>query len=63
MCEIRSKLIVAFLFLWVWSAQAGYDEAYAALQRKDYATAHPLLLSAASKGDDRAWNALGVMYL
>jgi hypothetical protein len=62
MREIRIILAAAFLFLLGQGAQAGYDEAYAALQRKDYATAHPLLLSAAAKGDARAWNALGVMY-
>jgi TPR repeat protein len=62
MRELR-VICAATLCLLGQAAFAGYDEALAALQKKDYATAHPELLIAANKGDARAWNALGVMYL
>ena len=42
---------------------AGYDEALAAMQKRDYVTALPLLQEAADKNDPRAVNALGIFYL
>lgn len=42
---------------------AGYDEAWAAMQKRDYVTAMHLLQEAADKNDPRAINALGIFYL
>lgn len=44
-------------------AYASYEEAFAAIQQKDYAKALPLLSAAAEKSDPRALNALGILYL
>lgn len=44
-------------------AHASYEDALAAIQRKDYAKALPLLNAAAEKNDARAMNALGILYL
>lgn len=42
---------------------ASYEEAFAAIQQKDYAKAVPLLNAAAEKNDPRAFNALGILHL
>jgi TPR repeat protein len=42
---------------------AGYEEAWEAMEKRDYVTALPLLQEAADKNDPRAINALGVFYL
>lgn len=60
---MRKVLTLLCLFFWSIAACADYAQAVAALREKDYETAEPLLQEAASKGDARAWNALGVMYL
>ena len=49
MRELR-VICAATLCLLGQAAFAGYDEALAALHKKDYATAHPELLIAANKG-------------
>jgi|GEM_PF-2252886 len=44
-------------------AHASYEEAFAAIQQKNYSKALPLLNAAAEKNDARALNALGILYL
>lgn len=60
---MRKLIPLLFLIFWSCTAWADYAQAVAALKEKDYASAETLLQDAASKGDARAWNALGVMYL
>jgi Sel1 repeat len=60
----KKQILSALIFMLSGAiANAGYEDAYAALQKKDYATAQSLLTDAAEKNDPRAFNALGIMSL
>lgn len=59
------KILQSFVILVGFAstfAYASYEEALAAIQKKDYVTALPLLNAAAEKSDPRALNALGIVY-
>ncbi len=57
-----AALCVGFTLGLTAPAWAGWDEAMAALQRRDYATAIREFRPLAEQGDARAQNQLGVMY-